>query len=243
MVMPLMPLEPEPLIVPHKKANVLWQPHGLNVSSYLERVALEQSTKALMDDYRGYVLSGIDALLRFRFCNIDHNYGRKTEIKLHTFHGWDHSPNDGQWDQISDIEYVGLDSSRIHTLVQYGKGEQSGQIFSKHVQKRYMCDHELTMGLRGYVITEDEVDKSVIPLVVSSTSTSVRVKQRKIFVTGHWAYVLTRWWTGSTLLEAESKQRTDSPQWDLRLEFWRQNSVAETLMRDASERLYILLRD
>lgn len=206
-----------------------------------EQTALANSMFALMQEWHECVLRGQGVLLRIRLGSVTAELGARIEARLQGFLGWGSAPGDGAWEQVSDIQYTDTTGRQVHTLVEHGTMRE-GDLLRSHVHKSIVSHWALTEGLQATLVVEEQVALEALPPVVEHAR--VTVKQRKVFEHHGWAYVLCRWWSGETLLDAEQAQRLSSPKWDVRLELWKpQDALAHSasLAQDAAERWWKIL--
>lgn len=225
---------------------VRWQPVGCQDFAVApvvpaEQTALASSMHGLMQEWHERVLRGQGVLLRTRLESVSADFGARLESKLQGYLGWSSAPGDGAWEQVSDIQYSDSAGRTVHTLIEHA-AMREGDLLRSHVHKNIVSHWALSEGLRATLVLEEQVALEVLPPVVEHAR--VTVKQRKVFEHLGWAYVLCRWWSGDTLLQAEQAQREISPTWDVRLELWKpQDALAHSpnLAQDAAERWWKLL--
>ena len=206
-----------------------------------EQLAVETSLASVLEDWHARAMLGQGVLLRTRLTAATADQSSRIERRLHSFLGWDSAPQDGGWEQVSDISYADGRGREVHTLVEHG-GMSSGHLLRNHVHKTVLSSWQLAEGLSATLLAEEQVRD--LPAAVDMAR--ALVKQRKVFEHGGWAYVLCRWWSGASLLDAEDRQRREAPTWDVRIELWKpQTALAATpsLARDAAARWWSLLHE
>jgi hypothetical protein len=127
-----------------------------------------------------------------------------------------------QWDDVSaevvtcDSFYdagARLGSVRSSTVMEWA-GDRYMMGHPLHVRKQRMSSHELTStnaaaaattgGLAARVVTSRETTLHATELPDTVTTTLVRIKKRRRFTHGNWAFDLTRVWCGRTFGEASA---------------------------------------
>lgn len=222
-----------------------WHPCAASVSALkpAEQIALETALHSVCQQWHACMLKGQGVLLRTRIHACTLGQGQRIEARLHSFLGWESAPSDsaehGGWEQVSDIQYCAPDGRTVNTLVDHEAMPQ-GELLRSHVHKHTVQAWDLPLALHASLVNEEQVPPQALPSVVEYAR--VTVKQRKVFEHQGWAYVLCRWWSAGTLLEAEQAQRTMPPTWDVRLELWKpQQAVQHAVAADAAERWCRLL--
>ena len=208
-----------------------------------EQGALEAALQTVCTAWHACMLKGQGVLLRTRVRQCTTAQGQRMEERLHSFLGWEAAPSeaDGGWEQVSDIQYCAPDGRTVNTLVDHECMPQ-GELLRSHVHKCTVQAWDLPLALHAALVSEEQVPQQALPSVVEYAR--VTVKQRKVFEHQGWAYVLCRWWSAGTLLEAEQAQRAMPPTWDVRLELWKPQQAAQhaaSVASDAAERWCRLL--
>lgn len=150
----------------------------------------------------------------------------KTLSLLQSFAAWDRVVN---WVEMQDFFYKDLKGQTIRTSVMYN--EETQQIETRHLIKKNFEQHTIAVDgsenpdIRVAVSVEQEVNSNVVPIPEIVTPEFVRIKQRKSFIYTPpdfqepiWRFDLTMSWCGVTKAEAEQKQRTEAPIYEIECE-------------------------
>ena len=135
---------------------------------------------------------------------------------LQSYSDWDRQSED--WVESHDYFYTHNDQ-RVRTSVRFHPDEG---IRTQHLIKTPLG--KVTMGfpqagpllVRAAIQQEQEVNPKLVPNIVNPDF--VRIKQRRSFVKGCWAFEMTRCWEGKTREAAEAKQVKDDTVYEFEVE-------------------------
>ena len=135
---------------------------------------------------------------------------------LDSYADWDTKPSD--WVESHDYFYNHNDQ-RVRTSVRF-VGDQG--LDTQHLIKTSLG--KITMGfehggpllIRAAIQQEQQVNPKLVPNIV--TPDFVRIKQRKSFAKGCWAFELTRCWEGASRQLAEAGQAAGDPVYEFEVE-------------------------
>ena len=145
---------------------------------------------------------------------VSEEMGQQIEQMLESYDHWDHI---GSWEESHDYFYT-HQGQRIRTSVSF----DGGNMMATHLLKTTIA--KITMGfeqnsdvcVRTTISQEQKIHPKVIPDIVKPNF--VRIKQRRSFKNGCWAFDLTRTWCGNTRQDAETLQDQGKPTIEFEIE-------------------------
>ena len=103
-----------------------------------------------------------------------------------------------------------LKSSLVKLTMGFDAEESSGEVVARE------DPHPVATHIRASVSQEQEIHPKLVPDIVNPEF--VRIKQRKAYKHGCWAFDMTRVWQGATRQEAEARQATSEPCYEFEVE-------------------------
>jgi len=160
-----------------------------------------------------------------RFCpGVDRFFIERALNMLNSFDAWSRVT---PWAEMQDFYYTDKSGQNMRTTVFYD--DQSKQIRQHHIIKKVMNRETVIVkgsenpDIRISLAVEQEVDESLVPEVVQPNY--VRIKQRKSFFYTPlgfsepiWVFDMTLSWSGNTKSDAERKQYSTSPVYEIECE-------------------------
>jgi hypothetical protein len=134
---------------------------------------------------------------------------------------------DGTWKHYHDYFYALQNGLQVRTSTAFDVNRETIEVV--HVNKVKCCTEELhvleptcnnsdepVFDIRVSLSTETAVDTHELPESVSPSL--VRLKQRVSFAYRCWRFDMTKVWSGASRVQAETKQKTEEPVYEIELE-------------------------
>ncbi len=155
---------------------------------------------------------------------VDRHFMERALGMLTSFDAWSRVT---PWSEIQDFYYKDLSGQDLRTTVLYH--DQEKKVCKIHLIKKTFDRHTVLVegtdhpDIRISLSLEQEVDSELIPQIVQTEH--VRIKQRKSFYytpcgfsEPMWVFDMTLSWSGSCKAEAEKKQYSEAPIYEIECE-------------------------